>query len=200
MTWSVRWLAGLLLGFSVVLAGCSEPELEFNGSDIAGAGIGESWELVDFNGQTVTPASYQGKVSLVFFGFTQCPDICPTALADVSQAVSLLGDDAQSVQVLMVSVDPERDTPEILQAYLGAFDAELPTEFVGLAGTTEQIRQAAGSFRAYYAKAPTPDGSYTMDHSTSFYLMDQDGKARVLLSNQVGPQAIADDIRTLLQN
>lgn len=200
MAWPLRWVAGFFIAVSVLLAGCSEPELSFNGSDIAGAGIGESWELVDFDGETVTPASYHGKVSLVFFGFTQCPDICPTALAEVAQAVALLGDDAQNVQVLMVSVDPERDTAQILRAYLGAFDGELPTEFVGLTGSAEQVRKAAGSFRAYYAKAPTPDGGYTMDHSTSFYLIDQDGKARVLLSNQAGAQAIAQDIRTLLDH
>lgn len=199
-TWSVRWFAGLLLLCSVLLTGCSESELKFNGSDIAGAGIGEQWELIDFDGQTVSPATLKGKVSLVFFGFTQCPDICPTALAEVAHAVSLLGHDAQDVEVLMISVDPERDTPEILKAYLGAFDKELPTRFTGLRGDPEQIRRAAGSFRAFYAKVPTPGGGYTMDHSTSFYLMDKSGKARVLLGNQAGAQAIAQDMMTLLKS
>lgn len=191
-----------LMAVILVLAvsGCGEREMKFNGSDIAGVGVGEGWSLVDHNGTVRNADSFKGKVGLVFFGFTQCPDICPTALAEVAQAMSLLGPDAANVQVLMVTVDPERDTPEIMKAYLGAFDRELPSRFLGLIGSAEELRKVAGSFRAYYAKSPSPDGSYTMDHSTSFYLMDKQGKARVLVSNRAGAQAMAQDIKTLLAN
>ena len=190
----------MALSLALALSGCGEGEVKFNGSDIAGANIGENWSLVDHNGTVRSPDSFKGKVGLVFFGFTQCPDICPTALAEVAHAMSLLGKDAANVQVLMVTVDPERDTPEIMKAYLNAFDGELPNRFLGLMGSSEELRKTAGSFRAYYAKAPTPDGSYTMDHSTSLYLLDKQGKARVLLSNRAGAQAIAQDIKTLLEN
>ncbi len=190
----------LVLALAIALAGCSERELKFNGSDIAGSKIGENWSLVDHNGTVRNADSFKGKVGLVFFGFTQCPDICPTALAEVAHAMSLLGADAANVQVMMVTVDPERDTPEIMKAYLSAFDRELPGRFLGLIGSAEELRKAAGAFRAYYAKSPTPDGSYTMDHSTSLYLLDKHGKARVLLSNRAGAQAMAQDIKTLLEN
>lgn len=188
----------LLFAFALLLSACSESEPGFTGSDIAGAGIGEQWTLTDHDGNERNIKSFPGKVGLVFFGFTQCPDICPTALAEVAQAMTLLGKDAAGVQVQMVTVDPERDTPEIMRAYLNAFDNELPTRFLGLTGTAEQVRKAAGSFRAFYSKVPTPDGSYTMDHSTSFYLIDKQGNAKVLLNNQAGAQAIAGDIRKLL--
>ena len=198
---ALRGMAVLMaLALVVGLSGCGEREVKFNGSDIAGASIGENWSLVDHNGTVRNPESFKGKVGLVFFGFTQCPDICPTALAEVAQAMSLLGPDAENVQVMMVTVDPERDTPEIMKAYLSAFDRELPNRFLGLMGSAEELRKTAGSFRAYYAKAPTPDGSYTMDHSTSLYLIDKQGKARVLLSNRAGSQAMAEDIKTLLAN
>lgn len=180
-----------------VLAACSEQK-GFMGSDITGGGIGGGWSLTDHAGATRTAESFPGKATLVFFGFTQCPDICPASLAEVATAVKLLGDRAKDVQVLMITVDPERDTPEILRAYLGAFDAELPTRFLGLTGSPEEIRKAASSFRAFYAKSPMAGGDYTMDHSTSFYLIDPKGATRVLLSNRTSPEAMAHDIRALL--
>jgi len=179
------------------MMGCSD-STEFAGSDISTGNIGQDWSLTDHTGQTRDASSFPGKVTLVFFGFTQCPDVCPAALAEISTALQMVGPEAKDVQVLMITVDPDRDTPELLEAYLGAFDEGLPTPFLGLTGTAEEIRQTAGDFRAFYAKVPTPDGSYTMDHSASFYLIDGDGKSRVLLSNQAGPEAIAQDIRTLL--
>lgn len=185
---------GVLTAFVV---GCSDSP-EFAGSDITTGNIGQDWSLTDHTGQTRDASSFPGKVTLVFFGFTQCPDVCPAALAEISTALNMLGPDAKDVQVLMITVDPDRDTPALLEAYLGAFDEGLPTPFLGLTGTAEQIRQTAGDFRAFYAKVPTPDGSYTLDHSASFYLIDQNGKSRVLLSNQAGPDAIAQDIKTLL--
>ncbi len=193
-----RSLRLVALGFlTAFVMGCSDSP-EFVGSDISTGNIGQDWSLTDHTGQTRGANSFPGKVSLVFFGFTQCPDVCPTALAEISAALQMLGEKAKDVQVLMITVDPDRDTPAILDAYLGAFDEGLATSFLGLTGTAEQIRQTAGDFRAFYAKVPTPDGSYTMDHSASFYLIDTQGKSRVLLSSQAGPEAIAQDIRTLL--
>jgi len=195
-TRSGAWLAALVC--ALLLTGCSDSST-FKGSDISDGKIGQGWSLVDHTGASRTSESFKGKVGLVFFGFTQCPDICPASLAEVSLAVSELGNGARDVQVLMISVDPERDTPEVLEAYLGAFDADLPTPFLGLTGSAEQIRQAASAFRAYYAKSPSPGGSYTMDHSTSFYLFDKSGRVRVLLNNQAGPDALTHDLRVLLK-
>lgn len=188
----------LALGLlTLTLVGCSD-SADFIGSDISTGNIGQNWSLTDHTGESRQADSFTGKVSLVFFGFTQCPDVCPAALADISAALQMLGPQSKDVQVLMMTVDPDRDTPAILGEYLSAFDQGLPTTYLGLTGTAEEVRKTAGDFRAYYAKVPTPDGSYTMDHSASFYLIDQQGKARVLLSNQSGASAIAKDIKTLL--
>lgn len=191
MAWLTLPLLALLLG------GCGDAP-SFRGADITTGDIGQGWQLTDHHGQLASPDRFKGKVSLIFFGFTQCPDICPAALSEIHNALSQLGDDAKDVQVLMVTVDPERDLPVVMKSYLQVFNEGIPTEFLGLTGTPEAIRQTAKAFRAYYAKVPTPDGSYTMDHSASFYLIDKGGKARVLLSNQSGPQAIAHDIKALL--
>lgn len=192
----IAWLTASLLALALV--GCGESP-SFRGADITTGDIGQGWQLIDHNGQSAGPDRFKGKVSLVFFGFTQCPDICPASLSEVHNALSQLGDDAKEVQVLMVTVDPERDSPAIMKSYLQVFNEGVPTEFLGLTGTPEEIRQTAKAFRAYYAKVPTPDGSYTMDHSASFYLIDKTGKARVLLSNQAGPEAMSHDIKALLQ-
>lgn len=189
------WLICSLL----LLAACHGDDADlFQGSSVTGVKLGQDWALQDLNGQTRTPQDFIGDLQLVFFGFTQCPDVCPTTLATVAQTMSLLGEQAKGVQVLMVTVDPERDTPDVMTEYLHAFDAELPRSFVGLTGTSEAIRQTAGAFRAYYAKVPTPDGDYTMDHSASIYLLDQQGQARVMFNEQVGAEVMAHDIGVLL--
>lgn len=192
----ISWLPAFCLVW--LLTGCSD-SISFRGADITTGDIGQGWQLTDHHGQPASPARFKGKVSLVFFGFTQCPDICPASLSEVHNALSQLGDDAKDVQVLMVTVDPDRDSPAIMKSYLQAFNDGIPTEFLGLTGTPEEIRQAAKTFRAYYAKVPAPDGGYTMDHSASFYLMDKTGKARVLLSNQAGTEAMTHDIKALLK-
>ncbi len=191
----VRWLSVLLLSSLLWLTGCSDQPAAFRGSDITGTKLGQQWKLTDMNGQARDQSSFTGKVQLVFFGFAQCPDICPTSLSELSEAMKLLGPDADRVQVLLVTVDPERDTPEILRKYLSAFDPR----FLGLTGTPEQVRLAASSFKAFYSKVPRPGGDYTMDHSASFYLLDRKGEARVLLSNNAGAAAIAHDIKALLK-
>ncbi|MCD8504022.1 MAG: SCO family protein [Burkholderiaceae bacterium] len=195
----MAWLRTLALVFGLAfLSGCSD-EASFLGSDISGGNIGKGWALTDHHGNPADGERFKGKVSVVFFGFTQCPDICPTSLSELHNALAQLGPDASNVQVLMVSVDPERDSPTVMKDYLQVFSDGLPTEFLGLTGTPEEIQQAAKAFRAYYAKVATPDGSYTMDHSASYYLIDKNGNARVLASNQAGPDALAHDLRLLLQ-
>lgn len=182
----------MLAGF---LAGCSEPAATFKGNDISGTRLGKKLALMDHNGQARTLTDFEGKVVVAFFGFTQCPDVCPTALAELSQLMQKLGPDADRVQVLLISVDPERDTPEILKQYVTTFDPR----FVGLTGTPAQVKATAASFKAYYAKVPTEDGkNYTMDHTAAFYLFDGKGESRVLANSTIGVDAMAHDIKMLL--
>ena len=185
----------LALGVTTLVTACGDSKPAFKGSDISGTKLGRDWTLTGMDGKTYTLQSFAGKVVLVLLGFTQCPDVCPTSLAELAQVMKLLGTEADRVQVLMISVDPERDTPDVLRAYVSGFDPR----FLGLTGTAEQVKQAASSFKAYYAKAPTSNGGYSVDHSASFYLLDTKGEARVLLSNSMGAEAIAQDIRTLLR-
>jgi protein SCO1/2 len=190
-----RLISGLFLLCAVVLLSACEPApTKFMGSDITGTNLGQSWALPDTSAVMRDAKSFPNQVQLVFFGFTQCPDICPAALSEVNEAMRLLGPEAKDVQVLMISVDPERDNPMVLSGYMAAFNPD----FKGLIGSPEQLKQAASSFKAFYAKSPLPDGNYTMDHSTSFYLLDQKGEPRVLLSSQAGAAAIAHDVKALL--
>lgn len=187
--------ASAAVTLSALLAACGKEEIIFQGSDISGTKLGRDLEMIDGNSQVRHLDDYKGKVVLVFFGFTQCPDVCPTAMAELSQTMELLGDDASKVQVLMISVDPARDTPEILSAYVSAFNPS----FVGLTGSSEQLSKTAKSFKAYYAKSPGGSADqYGMDHASSFYLLDQQGEARVLISGNASAQDIAKDIKLLL--
>ncbi len=189
------FLSALALSLSAALSACGESTVTFKGSDISGSHLGQKWSLTGMDGKTYSPSDFSGKVTLVLFGFTQCPDVCPTSLAELAQVMKLLGEDAARVQVLMITVDPERDTPEVLRAYVSGFDSR----FMGLTGTPEQIKTAAGSFKAYYARAATVNGNYNMDHSANFYLLDVKGESRVLLANNAGAENIAHDIRALLR-
>ncbi|MGE4125660.1 MAG: SCO family protein [Pusillimonas sp.] len=184
------------LATSLLLAACGpEPKQAFLGSDITGTGLGKDLAMVDHTGQPRTLANYKGKALVVFFGFTHCPDVCPTALAQLAQTTQLLGDRASEVQILMVSVDPERDTPDIMGRYVKAFD----DTFIGLTGTPQQLQQTAKSFKAYYAKVPDKiNNTYSMDHSASFYLFDKTGQARVLASGTSSAQDLASDIKSIL--
>lgn len=186
--------AALALSVVPLLAACKGGP-DFMGSDISGTKLGQGVALTDMNGQPRTMADYGGKVVVAFFGFTQCPDVCPSALLEMAQVMQALGPDAQRVQVLLITVDPERDTQEVLREYVTAFDPR----FVGLTGTPEEIKRAAESFKAYYAKSPRPDGDYSMDHTAAFYLLDTEGQARVLASNNAGVEALVHDIRLLLE-
>lgn len=194
-----RLLAGALatLPLALALPGCTskaEP-LPFEGNDISGTHLGRDLDMIDTTGQRRTLADYRGKALLVFFGYTQCPDVCPTAMAQAAQVMQLLGDQARDVRVLMISVDPARDTPDILGAYVQAFDPS----FIGLTGTPEQLDKTARSFKAFYAKEPGPSPEhYAMNHSSAFYLLDREGEARALLGPSLTPEDMAHDIKLLL--
>ena len=192
-----RGLTALALAFGLGagLSGCGDPVETFKGSEISGTHLGQGWQLTSADGKPYTLASFAGKAVLVFFGYTQCPDVCPTTLAELSEVMKLLGDKADRLQVVMITVDPERDTPDVLKAYVTSFDPR----FLGLSGTPEQIKQAASSFKAYYAKSGAANGTYTMDHTASFYLIDPKGESRVLLNNNAGAEAIAHDVRLVLR-
>lgn len=178
-----------------IISACGQEKIEFLGSDISDSGIGKDLEITDTSGKLVSINDLKGKVSLVFFGFTHCPDVCPTALYQLAQAVESLGDDAKNVQVYMVSVDPDRDTPEMLGEYVTAFDPN----FRGLVGSHEQLQKTARSFKAYYQKAPSADpDNYSMDHSASFYVFDNKAKPRILISGATPADEIAADIKKLL--
>ena len=188
--------AAAIVALAPMLNACSKAEPAFLGSDISGSHLGKDMAMINSaDGQPRTLADYKGKVLVVFFGYTQCPDVCPTAMAELAQTMELLGDAAAKVQVLMITVDPDRDTPEILSAYVSAFNPN----FAGLTGSPEQLSATAKSFKAYYAKSEgaTP-GQYAMNHASSFYLFDKEGEARVLISGNALAQDIASDIRQLL--
>lgn len=181
---------------ALALAACGDKKGPvFKGSDVTGTHLGKDLALSDFNGQPRTLASFAGKVLVVFFGYTQCPDVCPTSLAELGDVMHKLGPDADRVQVLFISVDPERDTPEILKQYTTAFDSR----FLALRGTADETRKTAASFKAYYAKVQGKNGDdYTMDHTAAFYLLDGKGEARVLASHTSSADDLAHDIKALL--
>jgi len=138
----------------------------------ATASVGGAFTLVDQNGRTVTERTFLGKPHLVFFGFTHCPDVCPTKLFEISEVLRATGDKGRDLRALFVTVDPERDTPEVLKSYLGSFDDRI----VGLTGDRAAIDAAVKAFRAYARKVPLKDGDYTMEHTALVYLMDKDGR------------------------
>lgn len=167
----------------------------FNGTDITGTGFGKDIELVDQNGTAIElQKAYRGKVMVIFFGFTQCPDVCPTTMAELAQAREKLNPEQRDqVQIIMISVDPQRDTPTVMKQYVSAFDPS----FVGLTGSDEQIAKVAASFKAYYKKVESGQ-SYTMEHSSGLYVLDGKGESRLLIKPNTAPEAIAADIQKLL--
>jgi protein SCO1/2 len=186
-------LAALCL---VLLAACDGAAPKFRSTDISGVDYGRSLELTDHHGKLRRLEDWRGKAVVVFFGFTQCPDVCPTTLADMAIAMKQLGPEADRVQVLMVTVDPERDTREVLGKYVPAFDAR----FLGLYGDLEATRRTAKEFKVYFEKRPgkTP-GEYTIDHSAQSYVIDTQGRLRLFVRHDRITEDLAPDLRTLLK-
>jgi protein SCO1/2 len=193
-----RVLGLFLLSLLIVgVLGCS-PKPSFKNVDITGStAFGNNFSLLDANGNTKTMADYKGKAVVVFFGFTQCPDVCPTTLTEMDEALKLLGPKADKVQVIFITVDPERDTASVLAQYVPAFNPR----FVGLRPADEAgLEKVAKDFRIYYKKVPgSKPGSYTMDHSAGSYVFDQNGQLRLYIKHAQGPEVLAHDLKNILQ-
>ncbi|MBA4260553.1 MAG: SCO family protein [Comamonadaceae bacterium] len=194
-----RTVLGVTLGALgwLTLSGCTErpSKAVFSGIDISGATYATGFSLTDHNGQPRTLADFKGKVVVVFFGFTQCPDVCPTAMGELAEARRLLGADGERLQGLFISVDPERDTPEIMKQYMASFDPS----FLALYAAPEDLPALAKSYGIYYKKVdgPTPT-SYTVDHSAGSYVYDPQGRIRLYHRYNSGAQVLADDVKKLL--
>jgi protein SCO1 len=186
----------IVLVATLVVAGCAPDAPKFLASDVTGTTYGRDFHLTDHNGKPRTLADYRGKAVVVFFGYTQCPDVCPATLAELAEVMRRLGPDADRVQVLFVTVDPERDTPELLSKYVPAFDPR----FVGLYGDADATARTAKEFKIVYQKQPgkTP-GSYTMDHSAGTFVFDPQGRLRVYVGYGQGPEVFAHDLEELLR-
>lgn len=186
-------LAALFL--CALLAGCDGNAPHFNATDITGADYGAALNMPDANGKTRTMADFSGKVVAVFFGYTQCPDACPTSLALLADVTKRLGDDGKRLQVVFVSVDPERDTPALIGQYVAAFN---PT-FLALRGTAEQTKAIAKAFAVFYEKrGDIAGGHYTMDHTAGIYLFDPKGRTRLFVRYGETPENLLADIKLLL--
>ena len=180
-----------------LLTACTPDKPQFKSIDLTGADYAQGFSLADHNGQVRTLKDFAGKMVVVFFGYTQCPDVCPTTMAELAQVKQLLGPDGNKLQGIFITVDPERDTPELLKAYMGNFDAS----FLALRPTMAQLPEVAKDFKIYYKKVDgeTP-GSYSMDHSAGSYIFDGKGRIRLYTRYGSGAEALASDIRLLLKN
>lgn len=198
---SRRSLSVLALAGVTLLAGCdklsfsSAPKVSFQGVDLTGANYARQFSLPDQDGKIRTLQDFKGKVVVVFFGFTQCPDVCPTTLQELAQVKQALGPDGDRVQGVFITVDPERDKPDVLKAYLASFDPQ----FVALRGSPEQLKDVAKEFKVFYSKVPgkTPE-SYTMDHTAASFLFDPEGRIRVYSRYGSGTQGLLADVKALL--
>ena len=181
---------------ALAVGGCNPEKPRFQASDVTGADFGHDFHLTDQNGKPRSLSDFRGKVVVMFFGYTQCPDVCPTTMSDLAAALQKLGADAARVQVLFVTIDPERDTPELLKQYVPAFN---PT-FLGLYGDAAATAAAAHEFKVLYQKRPgsTP-GSYTMDHSAGTFIFDPQGRLRLYVTHGQGADLYVHDIRELLR-
>ena len=185
-----------LIVLACVLAACGQPAApKFQLTDVTGASFGKTFALTDHTGKPRTLDDFKGKVVVVFFGFTQCPDVCPTTLGEMAKVVKELGADGGKVQVLFVSVDPERDTRELLKQYVTAFHPS----FIGLVGDAEATARTAKEFTVYVQKQPTKGGGYSVDHSAGTFILDQQGRLRLFAQYGAGANVLLGDIRQLLK-
>ncbi|SPK73617.1 putative cytochrome c oxidase assembly factor, scoC [Cupriavidus taiwanensis] len=187
----------LLAALALAVAACGQPKASFRNVDITGAAdFGKDFKLTDHTGKVRTLADYKGKAVVMFFGYTHCPDVCPTTMAELKAVMEQLGPDADRVQVLFVTVDPERDTQALLAQYVPAFDQR----FVGLRPADEAaLQKLAKDFKVFYAKVPgSSPSNYTVDHSAGSYIFDPQGKLRLFIRHGQGPEPIAHDLKQLL--
>lgn len=181
---------------AAAMAGCSDPKPSFNAVDMTGADYAKGFALKDADGKERTLADFKGKVVVLFFGYAQCPDVCPTTMTEMAQVKQQLGKDGDKLQVLFVTVDPDRDTPEVMKAYMGAFDPA----FVALIPTQEQLAAMAKDYKAYYKKVDgkTPT-SYSMDHSAASYIYDTQGRLRLYARYGAGVAPMVADVQALIK-
>lgn len=185
----------LALAAACIVAGCHSGQPSFQSTDITGADFGKTFALTDHNGKPRTLKDFRGQVVVMFFGFTHCPDVCPTTLAELAVAVKKLGPSGEKVQVLLVTVDPERDTPELLAKYVTAFNPK----FLALRGNADETARVAREFKVIFQKVagPRPD-NYSMDHSAGSYIFDRQGRLRLYVGYGRGSDVFAHDIDLLL--
>ena len=190
------WRSSLLL-LAAALVACGNPAAEkFRGTDVTGADFGKSLALTGHDGKPRVLEDFRGKLVVLFFGYTHCPDVCPTTLADTAAALKTLGPDAARVQVLFVTLDPERDTPELLAKYVPYFNPD----FLGLSGDAAATERTAKEFKIFYEKRPgAAPGAYTLDHSAQVYVLDAGGRLRLVERNERISQDLAPDLRALLK-
>ena len=189
-------ISALSISATAVLTACSESAVDFRGVNITGADYARDFSLTDHNGQRRSIKDFQGKVVIVFFGFTQCPDVCPTSMQALAQVQQELGADGDRLQGIFISVDPERDTLEMLKAYMANFDPG----FLALRPTPEELPALTKNFKIYYKKVDgTTPTSYTMDHSAGSYVYDPQGRLRIYHRYGSGAEALTQDVRTLLK-
>jgi protein SCO1/2 len=187
--------AGLLAACDKVAAPLAAAPQAFKGIDITGAEYARELSLTDAHGKPRTLADFKGKVAVVFFGYTQCPDVCPTTMAELAAVKRELGSDGERVVGIFVTVDPERDSAEVLKAYVAAFDPG----FVALRGTPDEIKAAAKQFKVFYAKVPgKTEGSYTVDHTAGSFVFDTQGRVRLFTRYGSGAPALVHDLKILL--
>ncbi|WP_404301883.1 SCO family protein [Alicycliphilus denitrificans] len=188
-------IGALWVGSAGLFSACSPKGPKFQGVDLTGAEYARDLPLTDHNGQARTLKDFAGKVVVVFFGYTQCPDVCPTSMSELAEVKRALGADGEKLQGIFVTVDPERDTAEMLKAYMAGFDPS----FIALRGTPEQLVAVAKDFKIYFKRVDgqTPT-SYTMDHSAGSYVYDTKGRLRVYHRYGAGAQSLAADVRALL--
>ena len=187
---------GLAASTGGLLAACTQGKPQFSSIDLTGADYAKDFQLTDHNGQPRSLKDFQGKLVVLFFGYTQCPDVCPTTMTELAQVKKLLGPDGDKLQVLFVTVDPDRDTPPVLKEYMANFEPS----FLALRGTPEQLAAMAKDFKVYYKKVDgkTPT-AYSMDHSAASYVYDQRGHLRLYTRYGSGPQALVSDLQLLLK-
>ena len=181
---------------TLMLGACSPDKPQFRSIDVTGADYARDFKLADHNGQQRTLADFRGKVVVIFFGFAQCPDVCPTAMAELAEVKRLLGADAGKLQGLFITLDPERDTPEVLKAYMGNFDPA----FLALRPEVQELPDLAKHFKIFYKKNEGKTaGSYTLDHTAASYVFDPQGRVRLYTRHGMGPAALSEDLKILLK-